>query len=71
MAPALLEIEELGDDRALVLWRTSVLRPAGANPRPVLPEDCTQLGDASLREVEAALETRWEIRCPGGLEHAG
>jgi hydrogenase/urease accessory protein HupE len=67
LAPALLELEEGEGGRVEVLWRSSALRPVGADPGPLLPESCTALGAPALREQGGALESRWQLRCPTGL----
>lgn len=68
LAPALLEIVERADGHSVeLLWRSSLLSPVGADPRPSLPEGCAPLGPAAQREEGGAFESRWLLDCPGGL----
>jgi len=46
-------------------------RPAGADPRPVLPAACRPAGPRSTAVEETALVTRWTVDCgPAGLAGA-
>jgi hydrogenase/urease accessory protein HupE len=68
LAPALLELEERAEGEVAVRWKTSRLRPQGADVRPVLPDTCKPL-DVSTRTLDgSAVTERWNILCdPAGL----
>ena len=66
LAPALLELKTLGDGLAEVAWKTSRLRPRGADIRPVLPAGCPALADPTVDEDQQSVTLRWTIQCPGG-----
>jgi len=71
LAPSLLEIRETAGGRAAVLWKMPLQRPAGADPRPVLPAACRPAGPRSTAVEETALVTRWTVDCgPAGLAGA-
>jgi len=71
LAPSLLEIREASGGRAAVLWKMPLQRPAGADPRPVLPGACSPAGPRSSTIEETALVTRWTVDCgPAGLAGA-
>jgi hydrogenase/urease accessory protein HupE len=68
LAPALLELRELGGGRVEVRWRVSRWRAPGAELRPVLPDACRPLGEPALSLDAAAVVTHWTVACgPGGL----
>jgi len=67
-APPLLEVPETPGRRAAVLWKMPLQRPAGADPRPVLPAACKPAGPRSTTVEETALVSRWTVDCgPAGL----
>jgi hydrogenase/urease accessory protein HupE len=71
LAPSLLEIRETAGGRAAVLWKMPLQRPAGADPRPVLPAACRPAGLGRATVEETALVTRWTVDCgPAGLAGA-
>jgi hydrogenase/urease accessory protein HupE len=68
LAPAVLEIRELGGGRAAVGWKTALVRPRGAELEPVLPARCRDVGPRAATEEGAGVWTRWAVDCgPGGL----
>jgi hypothetical protein len=68
LAPALLELTEVGPARYAVLWRTSVARAGSASVAPRLPADCAALAPADSRiEKGEALVARWVAQCAEGL----
>ncbi|HEY2737547.1 MAG TPA: HupE/UreJ family protein, partial [Thermoanaerobaculia bacterium] len=70
LAPSLLEIREAPGGRATVLWKMPLQRPAGADPRPVLPPACRP-GPRSTAAEGTALVARWTVDCgSGGLAGA-
>jgi len=70
LAPSLLEIREAPGGRAAVLWKMPLQRPAGADPRPVLPAACRP-GPRSTSVEGTALVARWTVECGrGGLAGA-
>ncbi|MDG2335399.1 MAG: HupE/UreJ family protein [Myxococcota bacterium] len=64
LAPALLEVKALDAGLAEVSWKTSRLRPRGADIRPVLPEACPSLDDPQVREDAKSVTLVWTIQCP-------
>jgi len=70
LAPSLLEIREAPGGQATVLWKMPLQRPAGADPRPVLPASCRP-GPRSTAAEGTALVARWTVDCGrGGLAGA-
>jgi hypothetical protein len=68
LAPALLELRGTDAERYDVLWRTSVARVRGVAVAPVLPPQCEPLASPQSTLLEGeALETRWPVRCAGGI----
>lgn len=68
LAPALLEIQSLGEGRAQVTWKTSRLRPRGTDIQPILPVDCPTVSDGEIEEAAQSVTLRWVIDCgPAGL----
>jgi hydrogenase/urease accessory protein HupE len=66
-APALLEIEELSGNEAVVKWKQPAVRVQGSQLRPVLPVECEGLGDPVVQQEGTGIRARWQMRCPGGL----
>jgi len=64
LAPALLEIQTLENGLAEVSWKTSRLRPRGADIRPVLPEACPALADPEILEDAKSVTLVWTVQCP-------
>jgi hydrogenase/urease accessory protein HupE len=64
LAPALLELHTLEDGRAEVAWKTSRLKPRGADIRPLLPSECPAISDAQVEEDGQSVTLRWSIQCP-------
>ena len=70
LAPSLLEIRESPGGRAAVLWKMPLQRPAGADPRPMLPAACRP-GPRNTFVEGTALVARWAVDCGrGGLAGA-
>jgi hydrogenase/urease accessory protein HupE len=70
LAPSLLEIREAPGGQATVLWKMPLQRPAGADPRPVLPGACRP-GPRRTSAEGTALVSRWTVECgSGGLAGA-
>jgi hydrogenase/urease accessory protein HupE len=68
LAPALLEVEELADGTANVLWKTSNLRLPGASVFPRLPSNCSMASQPRGTERSDSITTRWKVDCrPTGL----
>lgn len=64
LAPALLELTEVGPARYAVLWRTSVARAGSASVAPRLPQDCVAVAPPDSRvERGEALVARWVAQC--------
>lgn len=66
LAPALLELHARGEGLAEVAWKTSRLRPRGADIRPILPGECPAISDPEVDDDPASVTLRWTIECPGG-----
>jgi len=68
LAPAVLEIHELGDGRADVGWKMPLARPRGAELEPLLPARCRSVEPATVAEDGSGVWTRWRVVCgPEGL----
>jgi hydrogenase/urease accessory protein HupE len=68
LAPALLELHEIGDGVVEVSWKTSLVRLPGSNVRPVLPPHCQQRTPPRFTEERTSVTERWTVRCdPAGL----
>jgi hydrogenase/urease accessory protein HupE len=64
LAPALIELTELGDGEFGVKWRQSIFKLAGvAEKRPILPAHCDALTPAAIVEADNSLTARWTIDC--------
>jgi hydrogenase/urease accessory protein HupE len=63
LAPALLELRELGGGRVAVSWKRSLLAIPGVEVAPVLPPGCRTEG-APLSKTEAdSVTSTWTIAC--------
>ncbi len=71
LAPALFEIEAQGEGRAEIAWKTSRLRPRGADIRPVLPEACPAVSDPVADEDQQSVTLRWQVECTDGGSWVG
>ncbi|MCH2169171.1 HupE/UreJ family protein [Myxococcota bacterium] len=67
LAPSLLELKELEPERFAVRFKKSLLRPAGVDVRPVLPDSCQGIGEPALSRDASSAILDWEVECPGGL----
>jgi hypothetical protein len=63
LAPALLELNELGGGRVAVTWKTSMLRAPGVELRPALPSDCSNESEPVAQATGDALIATWTLRC--------
>lgn len=63
LAPALLELVEVGEGRVDVLWKRSSLSVPGSNIQPVPPPDCPPLSEPRYEEEGVAVLARWSIDC--------
>jgi len=63
LAPSLLQVRELDPGRLEVEWRMPIVGTPGADLRPVLPVGCLPTGEPSIGRIDAALVTRWSVRC--------
>jgi HupE / UreJ protein len=70
LAPSLLQVEDTGDGRLRVFWKTPMLRVPGSHLRPVLPADCELQGEPARRQDEGALIEEWVVRCGAGMSGA-
>ena len=67
LAPALLQIRELPDDRAEISWKTSVLQVRGSRVVPDLPDNCTPIGTSKVAEEGDSVTETFAAACTGGL----
>ena len=65
LAPALLELRSGEEGLAEVAWKTSRLKPRGADIRPILPSECPAVSDPVVEEDEQSVTLVWNIQCPG------
>jgi hydrogenase/urease accessory protein HupE len=63
LAPALLELTEGDAGRVDVHWRTSRLRPRGANVEPRLPDGCRATSAPRAGGDEVSVSLRWSADC--------
>jgi hydrogenase/urease accessory protein HupE len=63
LAPVLLEVRELADDRVAVAWKTPLVRPRGTSATPVLPSGCETVEPPATVQEGVGLVTRWTARC--------
>jgi len=67
LAPALLELREIGAEAVAVTWKQPALRALGSDLRPVLPAGCEGIGRPEVVREGTAMLSTWRVRCPGGL----
>lgn len=66
-APALLDVRE-GPAGTEITWKVPTTLGEAPDLRPVLPDSCRRVTDASVEPVPQALVERWLVDCgPGGL----
>jgi len=63
MAPALLELREIGEGRVDVHWKTSRFRARGADLRPELPNRCVLVGEIVTIDEASSRHERWTVDC--------
>ncbi len=63
LAPALLQIREQPDGKVEVSWKTSLLQVRGSRVVPVLPPECTQVGEARAAESGESVTETWTVDC--------
>lgn len=63
LAPALLQIRELGDGKAEISWKTSVLQVRGSRVVPELPEACKPVGTAKVAEEGDSVIETFTVDC--------
>jgi hydrogenase/urease accessory protein HupE len=68
LAPALLQIDEMGPQRYAVTWRTPVSRTRSADVAPQLPATCVEHGAReSAIDGNEALVQNWTVACSADL----
>jgi hypothetical protein len=65
LAPAYLELRELGDGAVAVLWKIPAVVPRGARLEPALP--CPAASEPSARMEGEAFVVEWRLACAGSL----
>lgn len=63
LAPALLDIRELGGGQCAIVWKTSAFRVPGAEVKPVLPPSCRMVSPAETVENDGGVTTRFAVAC--------
>jgi hydrogenase/urease accessory protein HupE len=63
LAPSLLELSEGDSGEVAVLWKTPLLRAAGSDVRPELPESCADLSEPRAELDAASITLRWTVDC--------
>ena len=63
LAPALLELREVGQGQVEVRWKTAPFVVPGAPTRPRLPASCAMQGRPSETRENGAIVTRWTADC--------
>lgn len=67
-APSLLELKQTSPDTFDIRWKQPELLPAGAHASPVIPTNCREVGERSLRREDTGIAVLWTVRCTGGIE---
>jgi hypothetical protein len=67
LAPALLELVEVGPERYAVHWKLSRRQAPGRAPSVALPAHCAPAAQPSTTLAPDSVSERWQVRCPGGL----
>lgn len=68
LAPALLELRELGDGRVGVTWKTSRYTAPGVAMAPLLPAACRPESAPTAAVAADSVTQTWTVACdPGGL----
>jgi hydrogenase/urease accessory protein HupE len=65
--PGYLELRQSSDTQWEVSWKVPMRGELRLALDPVLPTECTQLGERSRVAAGGALVERWSIDCPDGL----
>ncbi len=63
LSPSLLVLRERAGGVVEVRWKTPVLRLMGADPRPVLPSDCSATSPAVMSEESDSVTATWTVDC--------
>jgi len=66
LAPALLELRELGGGRVGVTWKASLFGVPGAQVTPVLPAHCRKENAPSATTDGDSVTTTWTVVCDSG-----
>ena len=65
--PAYLELREEAGGTWQVLWKVPTRGEWRLSLEPRFPDGCAAVGERTSWDVDAALTSRWALRCPGGL----
>jgi hypothetical protein len=63
LAPSLLDLRERDSGTVEVLWKQSLLQPAGVELRPELPPGCAPRGEPKLERGATSAVLRWVEQC--------
>lgn len=63
LAPALLELHELGDRRVAVTWKTALQRAPGVEIAPVLPAGCRDENEPQVSADGESVTATWTLCC--------
>jgi hypothetical protein len=67
LAPALLDVTELGNGRAEIVWRQSSRQLAGPRLEPRFPPQCAPATPIATAQVEGSVVRRWLVDCGAPL----
>lgn len=67
LAPALLELREVGAGRVDVRWKTSLWKPNGPAIEPILPADCEPASEPTVEDDATGRTERWVLQCAASL----
>ena len=67
MRPAYLELREEAGGTWQVLWKVPTRGEWRLSLEPRFPDGCAAVGERTSWDVDAALTSRWALRCSGGL----
>jgi hydrogenase/urease accessory protein HupE len=65
LAPALLDLRELGGGRVAVTWKVSRFGAPGTAVTPVLPERCRDEGEPQVAVDADSVTRTWTVACAG------
>ncbi len=70
LAPAILDVKELGDGLAAVVWRQSSRQLPGPRLEPLFPTRCTRATAMTTADIAGSVVRRWLVDCGAPLAGA-